>query len=110
MLPMVRPRQAGRTMLVEDALGGPGGRGAGLAVGVELEEGGDRRLDLVPTPLRFGRYSRYRRNSVPSLEPMAMGRSCGARGSEREPALAGAGRWSVFLLVDAVVGGSGTPS
>src|SRR5262249_51046327 len=90
---------------VEHALGSPGGRGPGLAVGVELQERGHRRLDRTPTPSRSARYTRYRRYGRrvgrARLQPVAMGRCRRARSSERETAVAGATECS--LDVDTVV-------
>jgi len=86
---------------IEHPFGRPSGRGTGLAVGVQLQERGRRRLDVVPAPVCFGRYSRCRRYIRADLKPVAMGRSRGARGGEREAAIAGATKR--LLAVDAVV-------
>src|SRR5262249_58151088 len=66
---------------------GPSMRGAVLAADMELEKRGRRRLDLVPTPLRFGRNRCNRRNIAPSLEPMTMGRSRMTSGSKGKATL-----------------------
>src|SRR5262249_10765848 len=87
---------------IEHALGSPCRRLPGLAIGVELEERGHRRLDAVPTPSRYARYTRYRHYAGRMrLEPMAMGRSRRARRREREAAVTGAAEGA--LAVDAVV-------
>src|SRR5215471_2571794 len=58
---------------------------------MELEECRDRSLDLVSTPIRFGRHNRHSRHKRrPLLEPVAMGRRGSAGGAEREPARTGA--------------------
>src|SRR5262245_55167505 len=77
---------------VERALGGPSGRGAGLAVGVEFEEGSDCSLDRIstPTPIRFGRYTHYTHYSYRRvLEPVAVGRNLSPHARDREPVAAG---------------------
>src|SRR5262249_25111603 len=85
------PTPCSQDHAVEYALGGPSGRGAGLAVGMKVEESGDRRLDLVVTPVRFERHTRYiRMRHDPLLEPVAPGCGLSARGGKRETAVTGA--------------------